>query len=112
MSDDKLKNILSVLPDEDEIRSRAARARQRALARLDHAAPVVETRISWIPSLAMAALVLLVAGIVYQIRPPASPGPVASSSGAAEREQERLRMKWVLRDGTRVLWTFNRSSNL
>jgi hypothetical protein len=101
MSDEKLQDLLRTLPGEDEIAFRAARARHRALARLDE-----PRRWSFAPALAMAALVLIVAGLLFRGRE-SSPTQIATSMAPVERQQESLRMKWVLSDGTRVLWTFH-----
>ncbi len=61
MSDDKLRQLLSALPEEDEIRMRAERARRRALARLEEPAPA-SRRWLWAPALA-AAVVLVALGL-------------------------------------------------
>ena len=102
MSDEKLQDLLRTLPDEDEIAFRAARAKRRAMARLDE-----PRRWSLAPVLAMAALVLIVAGILFLGHRSSSPTQIATSMAPVERQQQSLRMKWVLSDGTRVLWTFH-----
>ena len=109
MSDDKLKELLRTPPDADEVAFRAARARRRALDRLDEPEPV---RVPWLlawnwgPALTVAAALLILAGVVFQTGRPSQPIEVAMSSSPARSEPESLRMKWVLEDGTRVIWTF------
>jgi hypothetical protein len=112
MSDQRLKELLSTLPENDELESRAARARHRALARLDEPAPIIVRKYVWGPAMVVAALALLVIGVFFRAPAPAPQTLVAASSQPKKHPQERLRMKWVLSDGTRVLWTFKRDLNL
>ena len=111
MSDEKLQELLSVLPDEDEVAYRAARARLQALARIEEPRSV-HHRLVWAPGLALAALVLIVAVIVFRGSTPIPSMPITMESSSPETQQDRLRMKWVLSDGTRVLWTFRKDLNL
>jgi hypothetical protein len=112
MSDERLKKLLSTLPEKDELDSRAARARHRALARLDEPAPIIVRQYVWGPAMVVAALALLVIGVFFRVPAPVPQTLVATSSQQKKQPQERLRMKWVLRDGTRVLWTFRKDLKL
>ncbi len=109
MSDEKLREILSVLPEDDALAAGAARSRMRALARLREEPPArPRWFVTWAPGLAVAALVLIVVGVVQIFRTPA-PLPVAPPERVSD---QRLQMHWVLSDGTRVHWTFTKDSNL
>jgi len=135
MKDRKLRQLLSMLPEEEEIARRAARARRRALARLEEPEPA---RRGWRWAPAAALTVLLVASAAWVSRawrvdplvwtPPApriasvpaaplAPAPAPAVRKASRRaapgpRQERLEMHLVLSDGTRVLWTFDRKFTL
>jgi hypothetical protein len=109
MSDEKLEDLMNTLPDEGEIAFRAARARHRALARLDEPEPARVPWLvtwNWVPALTVAAAFLIFAGVLFRTGGPAPATQVAMNAAPAERQQESLRMKWVLEDGTRVIWTF------
>ena len=110
MSDERLRELLESLPDEREIQSRAARARTRALARLDERRPVARGWF-WAPAaVALATLVVIAGLLLHGSRP--SPPVVAQRSPVVQQKQENLRMKWVLSNGTRVLWTFREDFKL
>jgi len=128
MSDDRLRQLLSVTPDPEEVAERAGRARRRALARTEERpAPARWLWAAWVaPAL---AAVLLAAGVsawrrAWRIEalawtPPAPPivsaaleapaPPAAKRSPRRVRpmRQERLEVHFALSDGTRVLWTFD-----
>lgn len=109
MSDERLRQLLSVLPEDDTLAAGAARSRQKALARLD-VEPTTRPRrfFIWAPGLAVAALALIVVGAVQVYRAPA-PAPVAPSERVSDQS---LKMYWVLSDGTRVHWTFTKDFKL
>jgi len=133
MNEEKLQSLLSALPEEFEIAERAARARGRALARLDDARPV---RHVWRWATCLAALPVLLAGIwlvqlsrvqplpwtppAPQIAAPDLRAPVAVAAGQPVRRrphrpalaQQRLEVQWQLSDGTRVQWTFSEDFSL
>ncbi len=110
MSDEKLNELLTTLPDDGEAALRAARARRRALARLDAPQP---SRPSWFlfrewgAAFTVAAAILILAGVLLlrSGAPPANSG-IAVTRPPAASKPDTLRVKWVLADGTRVLWTF------
>ncbi len=109
MSDEQLNKLLSVLPADDAVAAAAARSRRKALARLDEPLRSRPRRFfAWAPGLAVAALVLIVAGAVQLLRSPAPP----AASPPERVSAERLQMHWVLSDGTRVHWTFTKDFNL
>ena len=62
MSDEKMRELLSVLPEEDEIAEGAARARRRAMARLEEPAPARRWGWVWAPAMVVLAG-LVVAGL-------------------------------------------------
>ena len=102
MSDEKLRQLLSILPDDGEIAAGAARSRRKALARLNGEARPVRRKLWWAPAVAVVAVVLTIVGAVRILTmPPASPEAVVAP--------EPLRMHWVLSDGTKVHWTFHRN---
>ncbi len=97
MSDDRLKQILSVRPSEDDVTLRSARARKWAIAsyRPD------PQRGWWHRSVAAAALasLLLVAWTVQE--------PTDSVSPDANGNRPRMEMKLQLSDGTQVTWVID-----
>ncbi len=128
MSDQELRKLLSILPDEPELSTRAARARRRALARLDQPAPIARPW-RWAPAVA-AAVALLAGGAwverVWRVPPlvwtpptpvvspaatlsPAPSAPPPESARPVAPERERLQVHFVLSDGTRVQWTFEKN---
>lgn len=136
MSDEKLRQLLSTLPPEDEIADRAERARHQALARLEEPAPA---RPGWVWAPASALSIALIAGALWAaklwrvqplvwspptpqiasapLRPPAPTPPPARQ--VAHRQaptrilaQKRLQVHWVLSDGTQVEWTFDKDFSL
>ena len=111
MSDEKLRQLLSVLPEDGALAAGAARSRRKALARLDEELAVRPRVFSaWAPGLAVAAMVLLVVGAVQIFQAP-EPGPPLLTPPERASDQ-RLQVHWVLSDGTRVHWTFTKDSNL
>ena len=134
MNDQDWRQLLSVLPAEEEIAARAGQARRRALARREEPAPVGHGRF-WAP--ALAASVGLVAGAAWITNawrvdplvwtPPApriaaadlrAPAVIEARTPARRRParrtlaRQRLEVHWVLSDGTRVQWTFDKKFNL
>ena len=129
MKDQKLRQLLSILPEEPDLGTRAARARGRALSRLDHSQPAPR-RWLWVPAMALAVvlgigamwisriwtvqpLVLQPAVPVIAQVPLTLPAPAPPPRKAAPPlKQDRLQVQWVLSDGTRVLWTFDKDFSL
>ena len=119
-----LRQMLSAVPDEAELQTRAARARRRALAALGQPEPATR-RWLWAPAAALS--LVLVAGAVWvqslwRVEPlvlqppapvvaevPAAPAPVKTP---ARPSQDRLQVQLVLSNGTRVLWTFDKDFSL
>jgi len=103
MSENRLRDLLAVLPDEDESAARAARARRRALARLGAAAQPRKRRL-WAPAL---ATVLMALGLLWWRE-----AQRAEPDLAQPLQPERLELHWVLSDGTRVQWVFAQDFSL
>jgi hypothetical protein len=109
MSDEQLRDFLGSLPDQSEIAFRAARARHRALSRLDEPelarAPWFLSG-NWAPALTLAIAFLIFAAVLFRTGGPAPATQVAMHAPSAKSQPKSLRMKWLLEDGTRVIWTF------
>jgi hypothetical protein len=80
------------------------------MARLDERKPLSRGWL-WAPAAVALATLVVIAGLLLQGSHP-SPPVVATHSPAVEHRQENLRMKWVLSNGTRVLWTFREDFDL
>ena len=131
MSEERLRQLLSALPEEEEIAAGAARARRRAMARLDEAQGKVRPawrRWLWaaclVPSPALLVLAILawnpwrVEPLGFKLPGPQipvtdlrAPAPTPGRRPPVERRQ-RLEVHWVLSDGTRVQWTFDKDFRL
>ena len=127
-----LRELLAALPDDAP--ARAARARRRALARLDAGAGSRNLQVrGWRWVLVAAALAALVGGAVWFERawrvetlawqPPApviapvklSPPPGAQPARVPVQRARRpgpLQVQLALGDGTRVYWTFDDNFSL
>ena len=107
MSDEKLRQLLSVLPEDQALAAGAVRSRRKALTRLDEDPAWKPRRFPrWTPGLAAAAMVLLIVGAVQIFRTP--PPPVSPERASVQRMQ----VHWVLSDGTRVQWTLIKDPDL
>lgn len=132
MSEAKLRQLLSALPGEEEIARRAAQARRRALARLEERAPA---RLGWWcwapgPAFILAAVIWIWVNHVWRVEPLAwtppvpriasaplvaatpAPKPVCHRAPQPALAQQRLELHWVLSDGTRVQWIFDKNFGL
>jgi len=133
MTQEKLRSLLSALPEESEVAVRAARASRRALARFDDAGPV---RHLWRWAACLAPVPVLLAAIwiasVWRVQPlpwtPPQPQIAAPDLGRSVAvpakqpvrrrpvrpvlAQKRLELQWELSDGTRVQWTFSEDFSL
>ena len=128
MTDGNLRDLLSVLPDGEEIALRAGRARRRALARLEEAQPAWRWW-RWAACLAPGPAVLALAVLLHHAwrieplawTPPApqvaaaelrAPAPAPVRRPRLAPQAKHLEVRWVLSDGTRVQWTFDPNFNL
>lgn len=98
MSDERLREILSVEPGADEVAFRSRRARRRAL----EAYETIKPQRRWRAALA-AGFAIVFAGTLL-LRGPAAVAPQASSPSQAGR---RVEMRLQLSDGTRVNWVMD-----
>lgn len=108
MSEKRLRELLSVLPDEVETGARAARARRRALARLEAPARARPTW-RWVAAAVLVVLVVVGGRWLGEARRAERNGAQPSAS---QLRQERLELHLVLSDGTRVQWIFVQDFNL
>ena len=129
MTGGNLRDLLSVLPDEEEIALRAGRARRRALARVEEVQPARRWW-RWAACLAPGPVALALAVLLHhawrieplawtppapqiaaaELRAPA-PAPVRRATRPAP-QTKRLEVRWALSDGTRVQWTFDPNFSL
>ena len=135
MSEQKLRNLLSALPEEAEIAERAARARRWALAGFQSRDRKGVDRRLWRWAACLAPAPVLVAAFwvanLWRLEPlPWTPPPPKIAAAElqplaappAQRPvrrpqplvlpQPRLEVQWVLADGTRVQWTFSKDFSL
>jgi len=98
MSDDRLREILSVRVAADEEASRSERARKRAMAAYETA----PRQHRWQPFMAAAALAIVLAGTWITQRSSGRPGAADASA-----ERPRIEMRMQLSDGTRVNWVID-----
>ena len=93
MSEQRLRDLLRITPDEGELEARASRARRLALGRLnEHRLDAPDTPWwRWKSAVALAALCAFSVFVITR-EPEATPAP------------ESLRVHVVLSDGTRVQW--------
>ena len=104
--DDLLKQLLSMRPSETLITEAAARARRRALGRLDERYFALSRVRRWPVLATTAALAACSVLLFWRAGELPVPPPPAPASLEVRAEQP-VRMILTLADGTRVIWTID-----
>jgi hypothetical protein len=98
----KFDELIRIVPE--GAGAAAARARKRALSRLD-AEPFTRQHWHWRPAAVLAGLCLVAATLI-------SGGASEKVARPGEPSQQPLRVQMKLSDGTRVEWTFHEGFRL
>jgi len=109
--DDLLKQLLSLRPSETQIDEAAARARRRALGRLDERHFILSRVRRW-PVLANAAALAACSFLLFWRAGELTVPPPPAPASLEVRAEQPVKLILTLADGTRVIWTIDAGYSL